>query len=1431
MSGDATVTDDDRLRDARARGLPADVCNALNNLGLLHTSHEHWATASACYEEALQIAEVLGDTASRISIAVNFAEHFLAQGLFDRARSVANLAAELSQRTSDSHADGELQKVFGVIARESGELALAEEHLTKAQAIAERRNDLVLLAESTKAKADVHRAQGRNRDALLCLNAAYRTLSPLRARREVADIDARVSRLETDFLDVVRKWSESIESKDHYTQGHCERVADLACALGAHVGLDVQALFWLRIGAMLHDVGKLVISADVLNKPGPLTSAEWELMRQHPRHGVEMLADIDFPVGVRQIVESHHERWNGTGYPSATSGEAIPLAARIVGVADVYDALASERSYKRSLSHQDALDLMRHDVGKQFDPALFAAFEQLSAEKTSRRGGHRSPAMHPRLESAGGGASLDELTGLPLRRAFIDRAREELRSRQTPLSLLVIDVDHFKLVNDTYGHLAGDGVLRGIAAVLRQSVRPSDFIGRYAGDEFVALLPATTPADAMVVAERMRLAVHTLTMSPDSRSAVSATISLGISGAPDDGTSIEELFAAADAALYDSKLRGRDLVVRAGAHDGTAPDALLRAEGFFGREEERRRLTKVLDESMHEGARLVTITGEAGVGKSALARELAADVRMRAGSLVMARCIDTEARAPLAPWTSLLQSIRVLRIVADRTWRELPRLLADAPASVPASVNGSRFALFEEVAEYLRLAAATRPLVIVLDDMQWADETSWDLLEHVVARMGRDRILFCVTLRDEDSGDDIAARRARMSRDERCTDLHLTRMSPEAQREWLQHVLRQPADEGLAAYLFAQSEGNPFFAVQALRALIDERSLRWTNDAWAWTAPTRSHVPVAVNDLLNRRVARLSPDARRILAGAAVIGRAIEVDVAVLAGIGTESEILDAIDEGISGSVLDVSGERGEHHVTFAHALLVEIMRDTLNPGRRTRLNERVAAAMEELRPTSVSALAHHYEKAGVNDKARRYACLAAEHAVSVYAHADAIELLRGAERHTFDMKERARMRLRRAAIAESAGRYRDAEDAHRSTMSELFGGLDAAQRAESRRAIVRMRALQGESVESTRASCRELLAQAEVLGLDSERAALLMALSQSYGRTGETGPAQAMAAECLAIAEGLDDPDLLAEALLRVGTSLLHDRPADAMTHYVRAIEMHLWRDDVLGQIRCQINLGVAHTYLGDLHAADVSYRHALARGREIHTPDFAGLAALNLGALSMKRGRLSDARTELEEAHALFREVNNEPHRIAAIYNLAHLAREEKRYDDASSLYEEARDRAGNVALHEVWVGATAALGLIALDTQNSDRAEAAWRAVSSRLGALGDAWFQGRELVEAFAIRMALLENEVDTAHKRFTDSVDLGATHDAYGAAWLIANCAKAISDRAPAARPGIVGIARDYARRVETMGLPTLTARFAELLADGAAESEDTRVQA
>ena len=390
----ATVRGDDRealkyyetgLSDARGAGLVDEAMNALVNLGLLHTHMSRFVEADRAFVEAKELGAIVGDLSRLIRIELHLAKLRIKQGERDAARIACDRARDLGKQTGDTFADGDAEHVSGLIARMDGDVAGAERHFLRAEEIAIERKDLINQGETARELAELYRWNGRNKDALQRLNQAHRLFLQLRARRELADVDRRTAALEADFLDVVRKWGESIEEKDVYTQGHCVRVADLSCALWARVSDgDDTSLFWFRIGALLHDVGKLMVPAEVLNKPGKLTDEEWKLIQNHPSAGVALLADIDFPWDVRPIVESHHERWDGKGYPHKLAGEEIPLTARVLCIADVYDALTSKRSYKQAFTHDEAMEIMRGDVGTQFDPTLFAAFEEIVRRGTWR---------------------------------------------------------------------------------------------------------------------------------------------------------------------------------------------------------------------------------------------------------------------------------------------------------------------------------------------------------------------------------------------------------------------------------------------------------------------------------------------------------------------------------------------------------------------------------------------------------------------------------------------------------------------------------------------------------------------------------------------------------------------------------------------------------------------------------------------------------------------------------------------------------------------------------------------------------------------------------------------------------------------------------------------------------------------------------------
>jgi putative nucleotidyltransferase with HDIG domain len=198
---------------------------------------------------------------------------------------------------------------------------------------------------------------------------------------------ARESRghLQSAYVEFVESMANALDARDHYTAGHSRRVSEFACAIAREMNVPAADTESIRIGALLHDIGKIGIADSVLQKPGRLTAKEYALIQEHPTIGRKILEGVNGFQPYLPVVELHHENWDGSGYPLGLGGEAVPLAARIVHVADVYDALTSDRPYRSGMSHEQAIELMEPLAGVQFDPVVMAAFLKLDGIATAIR--------------------------------------------------------------------------------------------------------------------------------------------------------------------------------------------------------------------------------------------------------------------------------------------------------------------------------------------------------------------------------------------------------------------------------------------------------------------------------------------------------------------------------------------------------------------------------------------------------------------------------------------------------------------------------------------------------------------------------------------------------------------------------------------------------------------------------------------------------------------------------------------------------------------------------------------------------------------------------------------------------------------------------------------------------------------------------------
>jgi HD-GYP domain-containing protein (c-di-GMP phosphodiesterase class II) len=176
------------------------------------------------------------------------------------------------------------------------------------------------------------------------------------------------AKLEIHYTETIEALVSALEARDPYTEAHASRIRDLAVSIAIAMQLPYEQRRAVRLGAILHDVGKIGISDAILLKPGPLTDEEWAIMRTHPEIGERMLKSIDFLAPALPIVRHHHERWAGKGYPDGLAEKDIPIGARIVAVCDAFDAMTSDRPYRKALALEEACDELTKNSGTQFDP-------------------------------------------------------------------------------------------------------------------------------------------------------------------------------------------------------------------------------------------------------------------------------------------------------------------------------------------------------------------------------------------------------------------------------------------------------------------------------------------------------------------------------------------------------------------------------------------------------------------------------------------------------------------------------------------------------------------------------------------------------------------------------------------------------------------------------------------------------------------------------------------------------------------------------------------------------------------------------------------------------------------------------------------------------------------------------------------------------
>lgn len=407
---------------------------------------------------------------------------------------------------------------------------------------------------------------------LLCTNLlkTIRNIQKMESQRQRAEMNKRRKQMETMSLQMMQTLSTTIEAKDEYTRGHSHRVAEYAALIAEELGWDKKEIKNLKNAAHLHDIGKICIPDNILNKPTRLTEEEFQVIKEHTVIGAEILKNITLISHVKEVARSHHERYDGMGYPDGLKGEEIPLYARVITVADSYDAMKSRRIYRNPLDDQIIYNEIARNCGSQFDPQIAGVFLKMLNENRVvireecalvNKEDNLSKmeieiekfisdvmiTMKAQEDSEG----LDFLTGLPMRNRGEKLAAQFMQ--QDNGYLVFLDMDNLEKMNDLYGHKAGDRALKLLGSLLMEYAQHS-VVCRLGGDEFLMFVPGVSKDEIVKIVTGIQ---EKFEQNKEKDAEIRcASVSVGICEVI-KGDPFEECYSKADKALYHVKQNGK----------------------------------------------------------------------------------------------------------------------------------------------------------------------------------------------------------------------------------------------------------------------------------------------------------------------------------------------------------------------------------------------------------------------------------------------------------------------------------------------------------------------------------------------------------------------------------------------------------------------------------------------------------------------------------------------------------------------------------------------------------------------------------------------------------------------------------------------------------------------------------------------------------
>lgn len=389
-------------------------------------------------------------------------------------------------------------------------------------------------------------------------------------------VEAKADEIQKIFIQSITTITYAVDAKDRYTKGHSVRVAQYCLAMAKKLAWSKQDCLNLYYTALMHDIGKIGIPDTILNKPVKLTDEEYRLIRNHTTMGANILRPITMVPQICDGAKYHHERYDGKGYPCGLKGDDIPYVARIIGIADAYDAITSNRIYEKAQVTDYAVNELKKGRGTQFDPYLADVFleiiqsgfeftdfpqfefdEEAEQKKANEADAFIVEVCRKTETDIHKAKDVDFLTGLLIRRSFEDQVNTYLDNSLNRGVMFLMDVDNFLYVNKNYGHIAGDHIICRLADTIRSHAETDSLMCRVSGDEFAVFYPNERAEEWITDVAKSILADFQKAIS-DIDTDHMISVSIGISCSKNPRERCKNLLQQCDKALYYVKNNGKN---------------------------------------------------------------------------------------------------------------------------------------------------------------------------------------------------------------------------------------------------------------------------------------------------------------------------------------------------------------------------------------------------------------------------------------------------------------------------------------------------------------------------------------------------------------------------------------------------------------------------------------------------------------------------------------------------------------------------------------------------------------------------------------------------------------------------------------------------------------------------------------------------------